>query len=160
VTPEVSPLLDPGYPLLTSFTYRQVFPHLAHFRKVLAHLVRLKTLSSIAFQMAPATDSGILDDTAMISHGHLRLRDCWMEVERGYTEAVRVLLGNRMLEINGILEEIPGMEEKALPLLREFASHDYDTEVIKDDLEKVFQQSVPDWESAGVGRWVLSDQTT
>jgi hypothetical protein len=159
VTPDASPLLDPGSPHLASFTYRQVFAHLVHFKRVLAHVVRLKTLKSIAFQLAPATDSGMLDNTALISHGHLRLRDCWMEVERGYTEAVRVLLGNEMTEVNGTLEDIPGMQERALPSLTAFTSYDCHTTSIREDLERVFQHSMPGWKSAEVGQWVLSENT-
>lgn len=83
-----------------------------------------------------------------------------MEVERGYTEAVRILLGNKMEDVNGTLEEIPGTTERALPLLQEFTSHDCDTAVIKDDLEKLFQGNEKSWESVGPGKWLRNDLTS
>lgn len=150
-----SPCLAISPTCLTSFTYRQVFPHLPLFQRVLRILARLYNLRRVAFQLAPAASSGILDDTALISHGHLRLRDCWMEVERGYTEAVRVLLGDDDFELRIRVEE----PTKQLPALKEFTSHDCDTPVIRDDLEKLFRRDAVAWMSAGVGRWTLSDDT-
>jgi len=135
---------------------------------------RLEALEVISFQLAPSSNSGILDDAAIISRGHIRLGDCWAEVEKCYTEAVKVLLRHRHAWSGGDEhheEELrrargdptpPWHEENArrpvrLPRLRKFVSHDEKTTSIVEHLEKTIADMAPGWTKTDVATWELNE---
>jgi len=139
---------------------------------------RLEALEVISFQLAPSSNSGILDDAAIISRGHIRLGDCWAEVEKCYTEAVKVLLRHRhawsgeddrhemelgMTELRRSRGSVvPPVLESAQWLvpsqrLRKFVSHDEKTTSIVEHLEKTIAGMAPRWTKADVATWELNE---
>ena len=132
---------------------------------------RLEALEVVSFQLAPSPDSGILDDPALISRGHIRLGDCWAEVEKCYIEAVKVLLRHRRtwsgederheMELRGARGPVsPSVMESAqwpVPLqrLRKFVSLDEKTTSIVEHLEKTIADLAPGWKKTDVASWEL-----
>ena len=79
---------------IKSFTYVCVFPHYVHFETTVLKVLheRFSAVQHLTLQLTPSTRSNILDDTAAINTGNVRLRDCWTEVERCYTSLFRMVL--------------------------------------------------------------------
>jgi len=134
---------------------------------------RLEALEVISFQLAPSSNSGILDDAAIISRGHIRLGDCWAEVEKCYTEAVKVLLRHRLTwsgeDVRHEMElgrsrtaVVPSVLESAqwpVPIqrLRKFVSHDEKTTSIVEHLEKTIADMALGWTKTDVATWELNE---
>lgn len=123
---------------------------------------RLEALEVISFQLAPSSNSGILDDAAIISRGHIRLGDCWAEVEKCYTEAVKVLLRHRRTwsgEDERHEMELGRSRAAVVPLqrLRKFVSYDEKTTSIVEHLEKTIADMAPHWTKTVDATWVLDE---
>jgi len=138
---------------------------------------RLEALEVVSLGLAPGSNSGILDDAASISRGHIRLGDCWAELEKCYTEAVKVLLRHRLTwsvgdeerekelwRVRGQGTILPSWESGEialwplrLPRLRKFVSLDEETTSIVEHLERTIADMAPRWTKTDIATWELDD---
>ena len=125
---------------LRSFTYTSVFPHHAHFIQVIQAIEGFKALMHLRLKIAPEPTSKLLTNDDMINIGNLNLRDCWTELERCY-----VSVCERLLSMVG---------ERALPILERFESLDRKIEWVKERLEGMRFEMLPEWRGEIDGSWV------
>ena len=124
---------------LRDFTYTSIFPHHAHFVKVIEAIEGFKALMHLRLKLAPDQSSKLLADDERIARGNLSLRDCWNELERCYESFCQRLLSSAA--------------ERALPILQRFTSLDYQNPWLEEKLETLRFELLPDWTRAEDGSW-------